>query len=348
MTKKIYINGRFLTQNMTGINRFGYEICRSLAKLGIDFEVLVPNGVKEDYDLSSINVRTLNLFSSHLWEQITLPLFLIGKNALLINFSGLGPIFKTEQIITIHDLSFKINPSWFSKSYYFFYNLFTPIVARKAEKILTVSEFSKKEIERLLGVPPHKISVVYNAVSDSFLQKEAEVGTTDLSQPYILAVFSLDPRKNIDVLIQAYKESKIEIPLYVIGGGNSVFGDLKIKNMPYNIKFLGRVSDEELVAYYKNATLFVYPSLYEGFGLPPLEALMCGCRNVLLSDLEVFHEVYGDNVNYVEGDSVNSLSAAMNKALLNENKSPNIEELRKRYSWDLVAQKIKEEIYKTL
>lgn len=343
MKKKIYINGRFLTQNMTGVNRFGYEVCLSLAKLGVDFEILTPAGVKDEYDLSSLKVKTLNLFVSHLWEQITLPLYLIGKNAILINFSGLGPIFRSKQIITIHDLSFMVNPSWFSKGYYYFYRIFTPIVAKNAKKILTVSEFSKKEIVKFLKVHSQKISVVYNAVSDTFLNQKEYAENTNLNKQYILSVFSLDPRKNLETLINAYKESKIDIPLYIIGGGNSIFGDINIKSS-HGIYFLGRVSDKELISYYRNASLFVYPSLYEGFGLPPLESIMCGCRNILLSDIEVFHEIYGDYVNYVDGKSISSLSFAMQKALIEGNKNISIENLKNRYSWDNVAHIIKEEI----
>lgn len=345
MNKKIYINGRFLTQGMTGINRFGYETCIALAKLGINFEILTPKGIKKEYDLSLLKIRSLNFFKSHLWEQITLPLFLWRKNALLINFSGLGPIFKSNQIITIHDLSFMVNPSWFSKSYYYIYNLLTPIVAKNAKKILTVSNYSKMEIERILQIPSEKITVVYNAVSEEFINKANFIMEKNTSQPYLLAVFSLDPRKNLESLILAYNKSELDIPLLIIGGGNSVFGEIKY-NSDKNIHILGRVTDEELVAYYKNASLFIYPSLYEGFGLPPLEAIMCGCKKILLSDLEVFHEIYGDNVNYANGNDVDSLSLAIKETLNKEDKKINTKELKRIYNWKNVAKIIMQEVDK--
>ena len=313
--KTLYINGRFLTQPMTGTNRFAYELSEGLAKRGYPCVVLAPNGpLREDsYDLSSLNIEQVGPFKSHLWEQVTLPWHMRKKkDSLLLSLKGLGPVFMTRQVATIHDMSYLVNPKWFSLPYRLFYRLMTPLMASHARRLITVSEFSKGEIVRLLKVSPDKVSVIHNAPSGCFLHGEGEcVNTSEnahSTDKFILTVSSLDPRKNLSLVFEAYGKSAQRLPLYVVGERYPVFGKLEV---PWNdnIKFLGRISDEELRSYYAHASLFVYPSLYEGFGMPPMEAVACGCRNIVLSDIPVFREVYGDLAHYVKVDDSDALAA---------------------------------------
>ena len=325
--KKIYINGRFLTQKLTGVNRFAYELCLALVVKGVDFQIIAPKNINKSYDISKFKMYFWGRCNSHFWEQLMLAFyFIFKKNYLLINFSGLGPIFLKSQFITIHDLSFMKNPKWFSKKYYYFYRILTPIVAKKALHIFTVSNFSKKEIKKYLNIKENKISVIYNAVSEKFNNK------TSLSEKkdYILAVSSIEPRKNFERLLAATKLLDNATKLLVVGSTHKVFGNVHLEQNN-RVEFLGYVSDDELKKYYSNALLFIYPSIYEGFGLPPLEAMASGCP-VVLSDIEVFHEVFGKAATYFNPYDIDDIAQKINDVL----KSKEIQEKLILQGYDLV------------
>lgn len=290
-TKHIYINGRFLLSPQTGVERFAYEICKALAAIGVNFTIICPRKgqINEVYNIAPFHIIRFGMGQSHIWEQLVLPLYFINKSSYIImSFTGLGSIIIPNKIMTIHDLSFLENPKWFSKSYYYYYKVMTPLAVKTSKRIITVSSFSKSEIKRFYPfISSEKISVVPNALSDTF--------QTSLPQQkankdcYFLAVSSMDPRKNFARLIHAFESMK-DYQLLIVGGKNRVYGNQNNNTNNKNIKFLGRVSDEELINLYANAEAFIYPSLYEGFGIPPLEAMALGCP-VLASDIPVLHEV---------------------------------------------------------
>ena len=295
----IYINGRFLTQPMTGVERYAYNLCKAMARLHQPFTVVCPKApIHQDYDVSDLTIVHYGIGNSHFWEQCVLPFFFIGKkDYLVLSFTGLGSILIRDKVMTVHDLSFLKNPSWYSRTYYWYYRFMTPLAVKTSRHILTVSEFSKSEI---LGFY-------------SFLDAEDEDGDriAQTSVPFVLCVSSIDPRKNFVRLIEAC-QGLTGAKLYIVGKYNRVFNqtsaltpqtsDIRhqpsdISPQPSNIQFLGRVSDDELVRLYNQAACFVFPSLYEGFGLPPLEAMACGCP-VLVSDIPVEREVCGDAALY--------------------------------------------------
>lgn len=325
---------------MTGINRFAYELCKASSRL-FEFTIIAPNGrILPEYDIRGLNIIEYGRLKSHLWEQISLPLFLsTKKNYILLNFSGLGPLLNKSKITTIHDVSFLHNPDWFSKGYYLFYKILTPLIIKTSRAILTVSEFSKSEILKYYDVTPAKIHVVYNAVT-----KALENSTSDNQKDkYILTVGSLDPRKNFKTLIRAFSDERLKhLELRIVGGTNRVFGELgyDMQNSP-NIKFLGRISDEELRNQYRNAHLFILASLYEGFGIPPLEALGNGCP-IALSDIPVFHEIFEDAAVYFNPTDVNDIIGAILKSY-NNSMSPSVDtpnKVLKKFSWNRSAKKI--------
>lgn len=302
----IYINGRFLLQEQTGVNRFAYEICRALVEMGVDLVLLCPCGkIKACYDTSFFIIRYCKGGNSHIWEQLFLPLYFwkIKGGKILINFTGLGPIAVRHKIMTIHDLAFMVNPKWYSPLYAFLYKILTPMSAATSMKILTVSEFSKNEIIRLLSVKQEKIAVVYNAVSP-FFNQEDDITVNDVAEEkYVLAVSSIDPRKNFTTLLKAFALLDIpDVKLYVVGGQSHIYsasvGALRKEIPNGKVEWLGRVTDVQLKTYYKKAQCFVYPSVYEGFGIPPLEAMACGIPTVV-SDIPPLREVCGDASLYV-------------------------------------------------
>ncbi|MDR0798154.1 MAG: glycosyltransferase, partial [Dysgonamonadaceae bacterium] len=227
MDKKIiYINGRFLTHKMTGIPRFAYEMCRAMYRNRMNIMVVAPKILEELNDFP-FPVTYYGKKKSHAWEQWDLYCFMRKKSgALLISFSGLGPICYKPHIPTIHDLSFWENPQWFSFSYNLFYRIFTPWIARKAQRVITVSRFSQKEIAKDLEISVEKIFVVPNAVAPQ-LQSDAktnEISRAQSSEKYILMVASRDPRKNVALAVEAFLSLHLDdIKLYLIGDEGSVF-----------------------------------------------------------------------------------------------------------------------------
>ena len=334
----IYINGRFLTRSMTGVERYAYMICKAMAKLGQDFIMVCPEApLQPCYDISDLQIVRFGKGNSHFWEQFILPFFFIGKrDYLLFNFTGLGTILIRNKIMTIHDLSFLENPKWFSRPYYLWYKLMTPLAVRTSKHIITVSQFSKNEILRFYPfIKAKDITVAYcDADEEKFHRMQEQVPT---AKKYVLAVSSLDPRKNFDRLIKAF-EGLPEYNLYIVGKYNRVFtGKDLTSNENKNIRFLGRVSDEELLQLYNQASCFIFPSIYEGFGIPPIEAMHCGCP-VLAADIPVTREVCGDAALYFNPYDVDSIRDTVQnyfhnietyKAILQEKGNGNI----KCFSW---------------
>jgi len=347
----IYINGRFLTHNIAGIPRFSYEMCKAMYKAGINIQVIAPCYLKNQVTYP-FPVVYYGDMKSHLWEQVELYRFMKNKkDSLLISFSGLGPALCSNHIMTIHDVSFWRFPEYFSFSYNFIYRILTPFIAKKARKIITVSKFSKKEIMEYLKLPEEKIEIIGNAVPSEWEDIELNADkVSDKKEKYILMVSSRDPRKNFSRALDAFLTLNLHdgIKLYIIGDTGTVFKDSGIsKTQHESIKLLGRVSDKELISYYRNALFFIYPSIYEGFGIPPLEAMFNGCP-VLASNIEPLKEVCGDAALYCDPLDTNSIADGMNILLKNETLREQLIEQGKvqirNYNWDLSVRKLKEMI----
>ena len=338
MSKTIYINARFLTQKTTGVQRFAIEISKILIKLNSDIKFIAPKNIISNELAIELGVETFGRFTGHLWEQIELPLFLKSKgNPLFINFCNTAPLFYNNQIVTIHDLAFIINPKWFSKKFALVYNFLIPRIANRAKHIITVSNSSKNEISELLNQPLNKISVVYNGIT---FKKSEEIIQTN-NEKYFLTVSSIDPRKNLKKLIEAFTIwNNNDIKLFIVGGTSNNFNDQSWNYDESKIKFLGYVTDEELNSYYRNAQCFVYPSLYEGFGLPPLEAMAFG-TNVIVSDIPSVREVCQENaLAYFNPNSIESIIEALDFALENKITVKPID--YEEFSWSNSAKKIQD------
>ena len=310
----IYINGRFLTQPMTGVERYAYNMCKAMAELGLPFTLICPNApIQTCYDVSGMQIIHYGKGNSHLWEQCILPFFFIGKrNYVVLSFTGLGSILIRHKIMTIHDLSFLENPKWFSRAYYWWYKIMTPLAVRTSRHILTVSAFSKQEIRRFYPfIKAQDITVIYNATDESLFRPLPQVATPP--ERFALAVSSLDPRKNFNRLIEAFNDIQ-GCKLYIVGTRHRNFNHQDDNAATRNIRYLGRVTDEELVQLYNQAVCFIFPSLYEGFGLPPIEAMSCGCP-VLVSDIPVLHEVCGDAATYFDPYNPYAIRKAINQFL---------------------------------
>lgn len=341
------VNGRFLTQKASGVHRYAFEICNELYDMGVDFYVAVPQEINSDYVFKFKTIACGSIKNGHLWEQISLPRFLKKNgNPLLVSFTGCGPLFYNNQIITIHDLSHEVHPEWFSKNYFRYYHFMIPRIAHKSHAILTVSEFSKQEIISLFHINADKIHVVHSNVPfrDKPTTQELLNGTRPKAVGrYIIAVSNMDPRKNFIRLIQAFKQlPDKDIKLYIIGMKQKAFNDVNLEEAD-NIYLPGFVDDDKLKTMYQDALLSVYPSLYEGFGLPPLESMTFGCP-AIVSDIPALKEISQDAALYINPTNIDDISDKISLLLkdaeLRENlRSKGFEQIKK-YSWNKSAKQV--------
>lgn len=315
----IYVNARFLTQRKTGVQQYALVLCRELVKHVPDVCFLTPNSKlidekwKQEFNIIQIGNR-----NGHVWEQVELPRYLkIAGSPLLLCFTGLSPLFYRNCYFTIHDMSLYEFPKWFRFLYRAFYKVNYAIQAKYARGIFTVSEFSKGEIVKYLSVKPEKVTVLRNSV-DGLIKPPENESSHSMRRKEILLVGTLEPRKNIEFVLKAFLNSGIEdYKLIVVGGLGNAFSKITFSQHE-NIVFCGYLSDEELEEKYKQAAVFVYPSLYEGFGLPPLEAMQRGCP-VMASDRASIPEVCGNAAYYFDPENPSDFSTKLLNLINNYN-----------------------------
>lgn len=230
------------------------------------------------------------------------------------------PVLPSVPIVyTIHDLSLITHAKMHPRDRVWFYELFRKHRMRHAAHILTVSEFVRNEICEVLAITPEMVTVVPEAAAPHFWPRSREFVERirhrySLPQDYLLFVGSLEPRKNLPILIRAMQQCQSDIPLVLVGwegwGDKSWMETIRHAGLEKRIIFTGYVSDDTLACLYSGATVFVYPSLYEGFGLPILEAMACGCP-VICSNTASMPEVAGDAAVLIDpcdtGDVANAI-----------------------------------------
>lgn len=284
---RIFINLRSQTAGLTGVQRYAQELCRRLNGL---IEPVVPN-------------RPLKGISGHLWEQLVLP----GRigNHQLWSPANTGPIAVTRQVVTVHDVAAVDHPEWFEPRFARWYRWMTPKLVKRARRVITVSNFSKRRLVALTGVEESRIVVIPNGVDSRFYPRNgSEINQISQrlripSSLYFLTVGSLEPRKNLATLFTAWRRALSTLPkdfwLVVAGiaGRPHVFRGTGIAEIPERVMFTGFVEDADLPALYSGATALLYPSVYEGFGFPVLEAMAAGCVPIA-ADSSALPEVVGD------------------------------------------------------
>lgn len=246
---------------------------------------------------------------------------------------------KKNQIVTIHDVAVCAVPYAYSKTFRIWYKFMYKILTSRLKKIFTVSEFSKKELNKYFNIPLDRVEVTYNGIDHMKNIKPDENIFSKFGiekNNYILAVSSLNPSKNFRLILETAKISP-EFNFVIAGGTNSNIFKEQGLEITSNVKFIGYVNDEELVALYKYASCFVYPSIYEGFGIPPLEAMYFNCP-VIVSDIEVFKEIYMDSVLYCDINDNNILrekiillskNSMMKNFVINK-----MQNLKEKYKWN--------------
>ena len=331
----IVVNARFLTQNVTGVQRFAIEISKNLLKLNPDgLTFVAPANILNRQLANELNAKVIGKNCGIVWEQVDLKIFLLqNKKPLLINFCNSGVVFYKNQLVTVHDMSYKINPLWFSRAFYLWYNWLIPHLAEKSVKILTVSNSSKNDIIKYLKVKPDKIKVIYNS---SYINTNNNFEAAEKDK-YILTISSLEPRKNLNNLIAAFNGINKEIKLVIVGlKGNNFKRGLNAGLLNKNIILKGYQSDDELSSLMKHAEALAYCSFYEGFGLPPIEAMAMGCP-VIVSDIPAHREACGDAALYADPFSIEDIKEKITAVLADQQLKVNLKlagrENIKRFDW---------------
>ncbi len=332
---QIALNGRFYAHRPTGMQRYALEVSKRCAGF---LDVLKP-------------ARGLRGPSGHLWEQLYLPSVVRGR--MLWSPNNTGPLAVAHQVCTIHDLIPLEHPEWFNRRFGQWYEWLLPRLGKRVQHLIAVSEFTKQRVVELLRVPEQRVTVIPNGVSEEFFPRSAAESKgvrkrLGIDNPdHLLSVGSLEPRKNLHRLLAAWKKVQASTPreleLVVVGPRNPnprVFGDVALSELPPRVHFTGYVPDECLPGLYSGALAFVYPSLYEGFGLPPLEAMACGTP-VVTSRGSSLVEVVGDDGVLVDPWDENSIAEGILEILSNETFRNGLRERArvraKKFTWEGAA-----------
>jgi glycosyltransferase involved in cell wall biosynthesis len=357
---RIGIDARLVYYSRAGIGQYIMRLAEALANLDTyhDEFILLQSRKDRTQIVNGRNFSRASLWTpSHHWaEQTTLRLE-IGRLYLdLLHSPDFIPPFRRncKSIITVHDLAFLLYPHFLTKEAARYYGQIDQAV-RNTDHIIAVSESTRQDTIKLLGVPERKITVIHEAANPIYQQVDdgnahrfvAE--DYGLDREYILFVSTIEPRKNLPGLLQAYRKllDDYKRPEGLVLAGKQgwlseeVYDMVETLNLNERVRFLGRVPSEHLVYLYNAARLLVHPSFYEGFGLPPLEAMTCGTP-AIVSNVSALPEVVGDAAILIDPHDVDGLTVAMWRVLNDEDLRANliVKGLKRAsmFSWKRAAQ----------
>jgi glycosyltransferase involved in cell wall biosynthesis len=306
------VNGRFLTQRMTGVQRYAYEIVVALDEIlseQVDganlprMRLVLPPGVAAIPVLSKIGIYRTNFGSGHIWDQLVLPLY-AGSGVL--SLGNFGPMLARNHIVCIHDANTFIQPESYSRAFGLAYRTLLPLIGRQASRVATVSRFSADMLVKYRICRREKIFIAPNGHEHALRWDASRAGLPllkALTRPYVLLLGGGGAKhKNVHVILdQAQALDEAGIDIVVVGAASSVFSANAPAFQRSNIHHAGYVGDDDLAALYGGALCLVFPSKIEGFGIPPLEAMTMGCP-VISSNAASLVEVGGDAVAYLDPD----------------------------------------------
>ena len=360
---RIAVNASIVDHVLSGLGIYSVNLLRELTKLHND--LLVYTSCPEVCEVDLANIRKISQmvqpsrgqmghFRRILWTQTSLPLRLLADRAsLFLSTLPEGMLLPSiPQIIVVHDLIPLIFPrDHLSPQHYF--RSFVPLLLRKSSAIVTVSENTKQDIITYYGIEADKIFVVPDGYDKNRyrmgIDMEGVKGKYGLTS-YLLYLGNLMPHKNLLRLLQAFARIVREVPhmLVITGRKDHRFypvleAEVQALGLQYRVRFLDYVCADELPSLYAGADIFVFPSLYEGFGLPPLEAMACGTP-VMVSNVSSLPEVVGDAAIMIDPYDIEGMAKAMYKMLSDVGLSEEMRrkglERAKSFSWEETAQNI--------
>jgi glycosyltransferase involved in cell wall biosynthesis len=327
----IAFDGHMIGTQETGNETYAVQLAAALGRLGgYDLRLYtpapdkVPAGLR---DLPGLRVRPFAAVPSAVRIPWLYPRLLRADRARLLHVQYVAPPrLPCASVVTVHDVSYKLYPEFFSPRVRLITGLLIGPSIRRAARVLTLSESSRQDILRLYRLPPGRVLVSPAAEGPQYRPQPPEAiarvrAAYDLPERYVLAVGNVQPRKNLPRLIAAFAASAPEVPdthLVLVGRsawrGSEVEATVARLGLGERVRFTGYVPDADLPALYSGAACFCYPSLYEGFGLPPLEAMACGTPTIT-SNVSSLPEVVGDAAITVDPTSVPDLTAALRRLL---------------------------------
>lgn len=356
---KICIDIQSIITSPAGVGRYTYQLVKALAgqELPPEMEInLSYFDFKRRYDGSPVaydkfaakGIRWMpGRFYNYLWKKFHFP----PLNWLLGNYDvyhftnfALPPMSRGKFVVSVHDLGFVRYPQYIEPKNLAFLRAELPRSLRRADRIITISKFTKQELMELFRVPEEKIAVTYMGMDERFRRMEDPEVRKRYNLPplYVLHVGTLEPRKNIEGLLRAFRLCRLaDYKLVLAGGRGWLYGEIfrlvKELNLAERVMFLGYVQEEDLPAIYSMARLFVFPSFYEGFGMPPIEAMACGVP-VVAARGSSLSEVLADAVRFIDPYQPEDIAAGIEDCLRNrEIYISKGKEKVKQYSWARTA-----------
>jgi len=355
---RIGIDARLVYYSQAGIGQYILHLADGLSRIDTENEYVLLQSRKDDTTiLEQPNFRRVSLWtpSHHRLERYSLNVELMRLGLDVLHSPDFIPPHRPacKSVITVHDLAFLLYPHFLTKESARYYGHIDDAV-RWTDHIIAVSESTRRDTVDHLGVPEDKITVVHEAASPIFRpvsQDEARQQVRNrhgIDGRFILFVSTIEPRKNVPTLMRAlwqlvecYKE---DVRLVLAGGKGWLYEDafsaVDELNLDERVHFVGRVSSEDLLYLYNSAELLAHPAFYEGFGLPPLEAMACGLP-VIVSNVSSLPEVVGDAGLLVDPHDVDELTVGIWRVLTDEELRQEMIEkgLRQaaRFSWDRAA-----------
>jgi len=355
---RIGIDARLVYYRQAGISQYTLGLLEQFRTIGQDDEFIVFQSRRDPSELShqpNFRKRVLWTPPHHRLEQLLLPLELWAVDLDLLHSPDFIPPFRRRcrSVITIHDLNFLLYPHFLTPQAASYYGQIDQAV-HKCDHIIAVSESTKRDVIRLTGAPEDKISVVYEAANPIYrpLQDQQLVQRTKerhgLNREFALFVSTIEPRKNVPTLLMAYRQVldnyHPEVDLVLAGEKGwlfeEVFALVEKLGLAGRVHFAGRVTPDDLLGLYNAAQLLVHPAFYEGFGLPPLEAMACGTP-VVVSNTSALPEVVGDAAMLVDPTDVDGMAVAIWRVLSDDSLRKQMRDrgLRRarRFSWKKAA-----------
>lgn len=302
--EKIVINGRFLLHRITGVERYARELLRELDKIVEPGWIIlaIPMDVKEIPDYKNIKVKRIGKFHNRLWEHISFPIYVKKEKSISLNLCNVAPLI-SPGIVCLFDVKIKIHPEFFSNKFLYWYTILFSNATKRANIILTDSYSAKKDLMKYYPcLSDKKIYVIYPGWQhyERINYDEDTLSKYKLVKyNYFFAMGSMEPNKNFKWIAEIAKKNPNQI--FAVAGSinKQVFKNGLGFICPENMKLLGYVSDEQAKTLMRDCKAFLFPTFYEGFGIPPLEAVSAGARQIVVSDTDVMHEIFEESAVYI-------------------------------------------------